>query len=169
MSFNLGVGRALNNRMAYALSRSRQVGRIDNDILVPKFWLRDLLRVMNSSPTLGIVGPKINPLGDQLRFTENVEPRLVEGLHVYDVPCLGGACNLYARHIFSDLGFYPETPLFGVEDGGQCAAVQKAGLGMLMIEDVQVEHLSYELGDEKSYRALKDEQCAIFNTGQAFE
>ena len=52
-------------------------------------------------------------------MVDNAQTSLVDDLKVYWVTQAGGCCNLFHPEVFSTLEFYPEYPLFGIEDGGQ--------------------------------------------------
>ncbi len=166
MDRNLGIGRALNNGLLYCMSRGRRVGRLDNDILVPPFWLRDLNHVLDSP-----LGPKVvcglvtdDPVVKEI--VAHGQAALVDDLKVYLVETIGGCCNVYDPAIFSDLGFFPEEPLYGVEDGGLCKAVRDAGQTIAVVDNVKLEHLSTLFPDAQEYLSFKGDQLDVLDAEQ---
>ena len=169
MDRNLGIGRALNNGLLYCMSRGQRVGRLDNDILVPPFWLRDLNHVLGSP-----LGPKVvcglvtdDPVVKEI--VDHGQTTLVDDLRVYLVETIGGCCNVYDPSIFSDLGFFPEEPLYGVEDGGLCKAVRDAGQTIAVVDNVKLEHLSTLFPDAQEYLAFKGDQLDEWDAEHAGE
>ncbi len=159
---NLGIGRALNNGMVYALSRSTKVGRVDNDVLVPPRWLEDMTRVLRSELKPLVVGGCITDDDVASEQIEDAAKTSVGDLKVYHVDFAGGFLNLYPPDIFDDLGFFPEQPLYGVEDGGLCKAARDAGENVVIVDNVKVEHLPSIFGEAAEYIEFKEEQLREF-------
>jgi len=163
MSDNLGIGRALNNGLRYSLSRSRRVGRIDNDILVPPFWLRDLLHVLESPLNPWIVSGFVTDDRNVRALVRDTPKLLIDDLKVYLVEAIGGGCNLYAPDIFARIGYFlPEHQLYGVEDGGLCAATRSRDGKIAVVDNVKLEHLSTIIAESVDYKAFKAAQVAAF-------
>jgi hypothetical protein len=166
MRENLGIGRALNNALLYARSRSRHIGRLDNDVLVPPFWLQDLQTVLRSSLAPRVVSGFVTDDENIRIFIDRGSKTMVDDLRVFLVDCVGGACNLYHPDTFIDLGYLPEVPLYGIEDGGLAKAVRQAGETIAIVDNVKVEHLSTLLAalgdDQKAYDAYKSGQIERF-------
>ncbi|MCP4674610.1 MAG: glycosyltransferase family 2 protein [Deltaproteobacteria bacterium] len=158
---NLGIGRALNNGMLYALSRSTKTGRIDNDVLVPPNWLEDLTQVLQSELRPLVVGGFVTDDDTAKEQAENARTERVDDLKVYFVDYAGGCLNLYPKDVFERLGFFPEFPLYGVEDGGLCKAARDAGENVVVVDNVKVEHLPSLFGEEIDYTDFKQEQLRI--------
>lgn len=158
---NLGVGRALNNGIVFAASRSTRIGRIDNDILVPLHWLRDLNRVLQSSIAPSIVSAFASNVPEFRDAIETIDVQLVAQQRVYGVDLVGGCCTLFRPGLFNDLGFLPEVPLYGVEDGGLCKAVKGKGETIVMVETVEVEHLATPDDVPREYLVHKQKQIEI--------
>ncbi|MDJ0765530.1 MAG: glycosyltransferase family 2 protein [Myxococcota bacterium] len=158
---NLGIGRALNNGMSYALSQSQRVGRIDNDVLVPPRWLEDLTAVLESDLNPMVVAGCITDDDVAKAQIRNSVPQHVAGLKVYAVDYAGGFLNLYRSDVFDQLGFFPEYPLYGVEDGGLCKAAKGQGERVLVVDNVKVEHLPSFLGEALDYEDFKHRQLGL--------
>ncbi len=90
-------------------------------------------------------------------FLEKAETILVDDLKVCLVDCVGGGCNVYAPNIFKELGFFPEYPLFGVEDGALCRGARVANYPVAMVDNVKLEHLPTVIPDSIEYRTYKDD------------
>ncbi len=155
MPRNLGVGRALNNGLIYALARSQRVGRIDNDMLVPPYWLRDLRRVLDSELRPAIVGGVVSDEPNARVYLDRGRSQLVDDLKVHLVENVGGCCNLYRPGLFAELGFFAEVPLYGFEDGGLCREVRRRGELIAAVDNVKLEHLTSIIPDAPEYDALK--------------
>ena len=170
MDRNLGCGRALNNGILYSLARSRRIGRIDNDILVPPGWLRDLNQVLDSPLQPHIVGGYVTDDPAVRALINRGKTFLVDTLKVYTVDCIGGCCNVYNASIFEDLGYFPEFPLYGLEDGGLCKAAREADYKIAIVDNVKLEHLSgmarSASDGESDYHALKTEQLHEWDESQ---
>ncbi len=158
MDHNLGIGRALNNGVLYSLSRVHKIGRLDNDILVPPFWLRDMNHVLASSLKPQVVCGLVTDDPVVKEIVAHGQTTLVDDLKVYLVETIGGCCNVYDPQVFSQLGFFPEEPLYGVEDGGLCKAVRDAGRTIAVVDNVKLEHLSTLFPDAEEYMSFKGEQ-----------
>ena len=165
MDRNLGIGRGLNNGMLYSLSRSEKVGRLDNDILVPPFWLRDLNHVLASALEPRVVCGLVTDDPVVKEIVAHGETTRVDDLRVYLVETIGGCCNVYDPSIFTRLGFFPEEPLYGVEDGGLCKAVRDAGHTIAVVDNVKLEHLSTLFPDALEYLSFKGEQLEEWEEG----
>ncbi len=74
-------------------------------------------------------------------YVEQAHSVVVGDLKVYPVPAVGGCCNVYRPTIFSELGYFAEEPLYGVEDAGLCRATREAGHPIVIVDNVKVEHL----------------------------
>lgn len=157
---NYGVGRALNNGILYSLSRSTRIGRIDNDILVPPFWLKDLNTALDSTLNPAIVSGLVTD--DQVirKQIEELDGRtaMVHGLKTYSVFVVGGGCNVYRPETFMELGLFPEEKLYGVEDGALCKAAIRAGRKVVIVDNVKLEHLSSIISDPEDYAEFKGRQ-----------
>ncbi|MCP4606293.1 MAG: glycosyltransferase family 2 protein [Proteobacteria bacterium] len=158
---NLGIGRALNNGMSYALSRSNKVGRIDNDVLVPPHWLEDFTSVIESDLKPMVVGGYVTDDDIAKEQIKKASKEVVKDLKVYFVDYAGGCLNLYQPNLFDKLGFFPEYPLYGVEDGGLCEAARGAGEKVIVVDNVKVEHLPSLFDEETGYVNFKQDQLKI--------
>ncbi len=159
---NLGIGRALNNAIKYCQKKTSIIGRIDNDILVPPFWLRDLLTVYNSSFAPAIVGGFVTT--DKIILNEIFKAKvyLTNDLKFYQVNKIGGCLNIYRSEIFETLGFFPEKEIYGVEDGGLNEALNKAKGRIAIVDNVKIEHLPDIIKEDDAYKKFKKEQVEIF-------
>jgi GT2 family glycosyltransferase len=158
---NLGVGRALNNGIVYAAARSRQIGRIDNDLLLPPNWLRNLNSVLHSPMSPAIVSAFIANVREFREAIESVDVQTIGSMRTYAVDLVGGCCTLFRHGLFNDLGFLPEYPLYGVEDGGLCKAVRDNGETIALVESVAAEHLATPETVPHEYLLHKQRQVEI--------
>ena len=165
MDHNLGIGRALNNGMVYSLARSDRVGRLDNDILVPPGWLRDLNQVLNSSLRPMVVCGHVTDDAEVKKIIAAGQQTRVDDLRVFLVETIGGCCNVYDPQLFAQLGFFPEEPLYGVEDGGICKAARDAGRAVAVVDAVKLEHLTTLFPDADSYMSFKGDQVDEWRRG----
>lgn len=169
MDRNLGIGRALNNGVLYSQSRGVKIGRLDNDILVPPFWLRDMNHVLGSPLEPQVVCGLVTDDAVVKEIVAHGETTRVDDLRVYLVETIGGCCNVYDPEVFSRLGYFPEEPLYGVEDGGLCKAVRDAGRAIAVVDNVKLEHLSTLFPDAQEYLSFKGDQLEEWEEGQSKE
>ena len=138
---------------------------LNSDTIVPRRWLRKMLRVFDEKPDVGIVGPVSNAaswqsvpevLDKQGRWTINALPEgwsvddmdsLVEGSLESDsifprVPLLNGFCLMVSKAVLQTIGFMDEKNFpkgFG-EENDFCFRASDAGFGLMVSTNTYVYH-----------------------------
>lgn len=148
---------------------------LNNDTYVTPGWVRTLVAHLRSDPTLGLVGPVTNNIGNEARieiaYADMVEMIREAGRYTrrhpgqrYPMRNAAFYCVAMRRTTYEAVGAMDEA--FGVgffEDDDYCRRVEQLGLSIACAEDVFVHHhLS------ASFNALKaDQKQALFERNKA--
>jgi GT2 family glycosyltransferase len=105
--YNYGVPGGRNSGMIHALGK--YIMTIDNDILVPPGYDKDLITACDSIKELGMIGvsvekddyPIVNKNGVSIQFKSGN---------------IGGACICLPRKVFNKVGYYSADFIYGGED-----------------------------------------------------
>lgn len=93
---------------------------LNSDIVVEPYWIKNMIRVLDSSPDIGIVGPLTN-------FGESCQEGC-KSRDVVSVDRLSGFCLAFKRKLFEDLNGFDETYEGGrYEDQDFCYRAKKKG------------------------------------------
>lgn len=150
VSENLGFAKGINLGLAHAEGHALL---LNSDTLLPVDWLQHLLQVLESNPSIGMVGPRSNCVSgsqqiDGLNF-ESIEQinAFAQQRHaehhgeLRDVARLVGFCLLIRDAVWQSVGGMEEA--FGVgnfEDDDYCLRVLRAGYRLCIAEDSFVFH-----------------------------
>ncbi len=150
-STNLGVAKGWNQGMR--LATGEYILILNNDIIVGSNWLENMVRLAESDPEIGLVGPRSNYItGPQI--VPNV-PYNVEGevqnfiekwqkeneLSAAEFVFVKGFCHLIPKRVFEQVGFYDER--FGngnFEDDDYCMRVHHHGFSAMIANDSFIHH-----------------------------
>ncbi len=107
---NEGFIKAVNKGVA--VSDSEFVCLLNNDTVVTKSWLNEMINVMNKDPSIGIVNPSSNSLGQRIpagmAFNEYAEKIKAQSGQCVDLGTAFGFCYLVRRKLFSEIGLFDE-------------------------------------------------------------
>lgn len=133
---NLGIRWALSERFDYLLL-------LNNDIEVDVGMLGELMRVAESDPSIGCVGPKIYYHGDRrrlwsaggvIRFKHSVTrergmDRIDRGQYdrTEEVDYVNGCAILVRRAVMEEVGLWDPIYQLGVEDADWCMRMKRCG------------------------------------------
>ncbi len=148
---NLGVAKGWNQGMR--LAKGEYILILNNDIIVGPDWLENMVRLAESDPEIGLVGPRSNYIAGP-QIVPNV-PYKVEGeiqdfigkwqkkndLSSAEFVFVKGFCHLIPRRVFDKVGFYDER--FGkgnFEDDDYCTRVHHHGFNALIANDSFIHH-----------------------------
>lgn len=148
---NRGFPAAVNQALAAA--KGRQFVLLNNDTVVTSGWLGRLLRVMESRPTVGLVGPCSNAVSGEQRIDVSYGPEL-DGLEQFaelwarahsglteETDRLVGFCLLISGRLVEEIGLLDEQ--FGLgcyEDDDYCRRAIKAGWKLVIARESFVHH-----------------------------
>ncbi|MFA6078193.1 MAG: glycosyltransferase family 2 protein [Candidatus Omnitrophota bacterium] len=151
---NTGFIKAANKGMA--VSKAPYVCILNNDTLVTKGWLKEMIGVAGSSKDIGIVNPSSNNLGQKPGKGEPVElyaERLCSscaGLSV-ELGAAIGFCMLIKREVIDRIGFFDEVYGMGnFEDTDYSRRAVKEGYRCVRACSAYVYHR-----ENSSFRLLK--------------
>lgn len=172
---NLGFAAA--NNQGLAIADGEYLTLLNNDTFVTPGWLRTLSRHLQRDPTLGLLGPVTNNIGNEAKIQihySNMEEMIEKSLlftrkHVGKIHKMHTAaffCVMFPRKIYEKVG--PLDEAFGrgfFEDDDYCRRVELEGYGVACAEDVFVHHhLSASFNQLRSAerQALFDQNKAIY-------
>ncbi|MBM3268965.1 MAG: glycosyltransferase family 2 protein [Candidatus Sericytochromatia bacterium] len=149
---NTGFARGVNAGLAVA--RGDTVCVLNNDAVVTDGWLAGLLRALDASPEIGVVGPMCNyiagpqrvrdvPYDDDLDEMQEFAAawRREHTGEILVVPRIVGFCMLLRRAVVDRIGGF--DPVFGngnFEDDDYCLRARIAGFGVAVAGEVFVHH-----------------------------
>ncbi|WP_426448794.1 glycosyltransferase family 2 protein [Paenibacillus sp. S-38] len=170
---NIGFAGGVNQGLRMA--RGSTLLLLNNDTVVTRGWLGNLLRCLHSDERIGLVGPMTNYIsGEQL---EPVSYTSVEEMHRfakgYNVPDesrwkrttrITGFCLLLRRQVFDRLGYFDEGFEKGnCEDDDFCLRVRLLGHELVIAGDTFIHHVG-----SVSVKALGDEQGEVYGRNQDY-
>ena len=125
-------------------SDSKYVMFANDDIFVPvssMYWIRDMVRYMESFPVIGAIGPSSNVVaGQQNIFNEPVVTK-------FDTSFLIGFCMLVRREALDKAGGIDDT-LLGGDDLDLSIRIRKAGYSLIVRKDIFVYHHGFQTGEK---------------------
>jgi GT2 family glycosyltransferase len=152
------LGKAGGGNIGWRLRDADHTIFIDDDMLALRpDWLAHLIDIADNCPSVGVVGHSVEPREWPI---DRIEGRAVQrnrgGL-------VGGACMLIPRRAYEKCGRYDEELIpYSEDDALYCWKVRLAGLECVYADHTErgraFRHL--ENGDDRAYRAWKDEQRA---------
>lgn len=181
---NAGYTKAVNTGLKattaeYAITQN-------SDTIVSPGWLAGLIRCMNSSPNIGIVGPLSNAAtwqnvpslrDSQGKFAVNDLPagctvddmaRLVRetSTQVYPrLPLVNGFCFMIKREVIDTIGYMDEEnfPIGYGEESDYCIRAADAGFELAIADDIYVFHAKSKSFGHERRKELSAEGTASLN------
>ena len=164
---NEGFARA--NNVGLARAAGAFLVLLNNDTIVSRGWLAALIRHLQRDPTLGMVGPSSNAVGNEAEIPVGYQD--VAGMPAwaaeyvlehdgesFDIPMLGMFCVAMRRDVFEKVGGLDERFEIGMfEDDDYARRVRLAGYRMTCVRDSFVHHwqkASFRLLGEPEYLKL---------------
>jgi GT2 family glycosyltransferase/glycosyltransferase involved in cell wall biosynthesis len=150
---------------------------LNNDTYVTRGWVRDIIRPLVLDPTVGLVGPLTNNIGNEqklsLTYSTMAEMSVVareftsaRARHRLPVQCVAFFCAAMRRSLLQEVGFLDEAYGLGFfEDDDYCKRVLAAGYSIVVADDTFIHHeLSASFGKlpSESNVALMARNRAIF-------
>jgi GT2 family glycosyltransferase/glycosyltransferase involved in cell wall biosynthesis len=149
------LGFAKGNNVGASLTRAEYLLFLNNDTLVQPGWLSEMLRVLRSDPSVGIVGIKqLFPYTNIIYHTgvvfapggipQHLYPHLDASLpHVNsqrEYQAVTGSCLVISRALFEECGKFDEAYLNGYEDTDLCLAVGQRGRKIICCTSAYIYH-----------------------------
>lgn len=169
---NLGVAKGWNQGMRMATGEYILI--LNNDVIVGPDWLENMVRLAESDPSIGLVGPRSNYIAGP-QVVADVPYRIPSGyreegilpfakewqaaraLSACEFPFIKGFCHLIPRRAFQKVGFYDERYGKGnFEDDDYCVRMRFHGFRALFANDSFIHHFGSVSFNQESndWRAL---------------
>ncbi len=145
-------GFAAANNQGLKLARGEYLVMLNNDTEVTAGWLRTLMSHLRTEPTLGLVGPVTNNIGNEARiridYANNEEMRRKAKAYTlqhlgetFSIRTLAFFCVMMPRKVYEQVGQLDEAYGLGFyEDDDYCRRVEEAGWRLECAEDVFIHH-----------------------------
>ena len=176
-SDNRGFGAACNQGLAAAAERDPDLLVIlNNDIVVTPGWTQTMMRHLRRDPSIGLIGPVTNNIGNEARIDtayvkldemwleQRVRTGAAAGL-TFEIPVLAFFCVAIPLDVYREVGGLDEN--FGTgffEDDDYCQRVRQLGRKLVCAEDIFVHH---ELS--ASFKQVdQDERQRLFETNRVY-
>ncbi len=146
------LGFAAGNNKAAEKATGEYLVFLNNDTVVSKGWVRDMLRHFREEPRLGLLGPVTNNIGNEAQIEiayENFDEmnRLARAYcrqragQRFEIPVPAFFCVMLTRKVWAEVGRLDERYGLGFfEDDDYAQRVKKAGYLLRCAEDVFVHH-----------------------------
>jgi GT2 family glycosyltransferase/glycosyltransferase involved in cell wall biosynthesis len=172
-------GFAAANNQGLGVSRGDILLLLNNDVVVPRGWLRGMRRCLGD-PTIGLVGPVTNSVGNEARIAvdyQNLDgmdafARTHMGKHrgvVFDIAILAMYCLAMRRDVFEKIGALDEGFTIGMfEDDDYANRAREAGYRVVCTEESFVHHAGQaafkKLIETGEYQAVWDRNQAYYES-----
>lgn len=145
-------GFAAGNNQGLAIADGDYLVLLNNDTYVTPGWVRTMYRHLQRDPSIGILGPVTNNIGNEAKIQisyKNMDEMLLESAkythgHIGKVQKIYTAaffCVMFSRETYTTIG--PLDEAFGrgfFEDDDYCRRVEQLGLIVGCAEDVFIHH-----------------------------
>lgn len=171
------LGFAAGNNVGLSAATGELLVMLNNDTYVTPGWVRTLCAHLRREPSLGLVGPVTNNIGNEAKIGIAYEdmPGMIAAAGAYTrahcgerLPIRTAAffCVAMRREVFAAVGGLDEA--FGLgffEDDDYCRRVERAGWSIACAEDVFVHHhlsASFDALKAETKRALFESNKALY-------
>lgn len=171
------LGFAAGNNVGLKIARGEYLILLNNDTHVTPGWVRTLIAHMRRDPSIGLIGPVTNNIGNEakLEIAYDDMPQMLERSAAFTRRHLGVTfemhtaaffCVAMPRAIYDKIG--PLDEAFGrgfFEDDDYCRRVEQCGLRIVCAEDVFVHHhlsASFNKLKQTDRQALFDKNRVVY-------
>jgi GT2 family glycosyltransferase len=146
------LGFAVANNLGASVSNGDYLLFLNNDTIVTPGWLHRLLFHLNANPTVGMVGPVTNAIGNEAKveidYSKHADINYFAAKRAekyagisFEIKVLALYCSLISQSLFHQLRGLDECYQIGMfEDDDLALKIQQAGLTLLCAEDVFIHH-----------------------------
>jgi GT2 family glycosyltransferase len=140
------------NNRALGAAEGEYVVYLNNDTIVTQGWITRLLQHLKSDPTIGMIGPVSNAVGNEAKIeVDYTSPEGIDAFaslycrkhegEIFDIPVLALFCTMIKRSIMESVGRLDESYGVGMfEDDDLCVRIKNAGFRLVCAEDVFIHH-----------------------------
>jgi GT2 family glycosyltransferase/glycosyltransferase involved in cell wall biosynthesis len=170
-------GFAAANNQGLAQASGDFIVLLNNDTVVPRGWLAALVRHLWSDPSIGLIGPVTNAVGNEAKievgYGEVGEMPAWAAAYVrdhdgesFEIPMLAMFCVAMRREVFDRIGPLDERYDVGMfEDDDYTRRIKEAGLRVVCVRDAFVHHwwrAAFRQLDDVDYRRIFEVNRARF-------
>lgn len=153
---NRGFAGGVNQGLRKA--RGRYILLLNNDTILTRYWLRNLLACLASGSQVGLVGPRSNLVGGEQGKMGKLPFTNLEDMQIFartfneksnpkawfPLESLSGFCLLMKREVYEAVGSLDERFQLGTrEDRDYCIRARKKGFQLLCAGDTFVYHFGH--------------------------
>jgi len=145
-------GFAIGNNQGLLMASGAYLVLLNNDTYVTPGWLRTLYNHLKHDPSIGLIGPVTNNIGNEAKIPidyNDVQQMLdISSKYThhhlgktFEINTLAFFCVMMPRQVYEQIGQLDEQ--FGLgffEDDDYCRRVKKAGFRIMCAEDVYIHH-----------------------------
>jgi GT2 family glycosyltransferase len=168
--------KAVNTGIAAGLAK--EVIILNSDVVLPRDWIRHLQVALSADPLVGMAGPLSNsacyqsiPRVTPKHWSKNTLPAFLDIEKVNSfirnqrspefphVPLINGFAMILKRTVFHSVGYFNETafPIGYGEENEFCMRVCKAGFGIVIADNLYVQHQkSATFGETRRQKLIAD-------------
>ena len=171
------LGFAAGNNQGLVVAEGEYLVILNNDTYVTPGWLVGLIRHLRRDPSLGLVGPVTNNIGNEakidIHYTDMTEMQKAAWAYTsrhagkeLEISTVAFFCVAISRAAYTKVGGLDER--FGLgffEDDDYCQRVRQAEFRIAVAEDVFIHHhlsASFDLLDEERRQALFERNRALY-------
>jgi GT2 family glycosyltransferase len=172
-------GFAAANNQALAVARGEILILLNNDVVIPRGWLRGMMRCL-ADPAIGLVGPVTNSVGNEARVP--VSYQHLDGMETFalahmaahenvafDISVLAMYCLAMRRDAFEKIGLLDEGFTVGMfEDDDYANRAREAGYRVVCTEESFVHHVGQaafkKLMETKDYKVVWERNQAYYES-----
>jgi GT2 family glycosyltransferase/glycosyltransferase involved in cell wall biosynthesis len=172
------LGFAAGNNIGLRQATGDYLVLLNNDTVVTRGWLSNLIRHLHANREIGLIGPVTNSIGNEAKV--DVDYTNLDDMAswaagfvqehagmVFDIPMLAMFCVAMRREVFEKVGFLDERFGLGLfEDDDYTLRIKTSGFRVACAADVFIHHFGQasfkKLVENGKYQALFDENRRRF-------
>lgn len=154
---NTGATGAYNAALLEA--KTDYIFRLDNDVILEKNSLAELMKVITRYVEIGIVGSPIFLMNEDRLYSSGGRTKLWQAMlynagdpdRLKEVDRVSGCAMLFRKEVVNKIGFFDEDYFFYMDDPDWCFRAKKAGFKIVYVPTAKVWHkLSASVGTHTS-------------------